>query len=151
MKDINEIERSKEVIRGDKLSREALYYTILFGAASLINLVLLIFSIVHKNSGLTVYTSILEPLFILAALIALRCTLISQDTIYIEDKTLVIKRFFETKRIAIANIDKLSCATDTKGETTQIKIVCGKETMKFKYKNFTKENVAHIKRAVAKH
>ena len=70
MKDINEIERSKEVIRGDKLSREALYYTILFGAASLINLVLLIFSIVHKNSGLTVYTSVLEPLFILAALIA---------------------------------------------------------------------------------
>lgn len=152
MKDIKTLENTKDVIRGEKYDRETLYYTVLFGCAALAFLAVLFRGIWVKNTGLTIYSAILFPIFTLATLLTLRLTLVSKDRLYVEDGFLVIKSFSMTRMIAISDISKVSAATDAKSNVTSVKISYGKNnTAKYKYKNFTKEEIAHLKRATSKH
>ena len=152
MKDIETLEKSRDVIRGEKYNRETMYYTALFGFAALAFLVVFIRGICIKNTGLIVYSAILCPLFTLAALLVLRLTLVSKDQLYVEDGYLVIKTFTVTRRIAIYDIGKVSAATNEKTNVTSVKINYGRNnTVKYKYKNFTKEEIAHLKRATSRY
>ena len=150
MKDITALENSKDVIRGARLNRETLYYTVLFGAATVTALVLLILGISYKNTSLIVYTSCLIPLFSLLCLTVLRLTLISKDTLYVEDGELVVKRFFKTERIKLRDIGKVSAVTDDKKNSTTINVTHGKIVSKYTFKHFTKEDIAHLRRVTSK-
>ena len=151
MKDITAIENSRNVIKGARLNRETLYYTVLFGAATITAIVLLILGISYKNTSLIVYTSCLIPLFSLSCLAVLRLTLISRDTLYVEDGELVVKRFFKTEKIKLADIDKVTAVTDDKKESATVNVTHGKNVSKYTFKYFTKEEIAHLKRATSKH
>ena len=151
MNDISTVKNSKDVIRGTRLNRETLYYTVLFGAAAVTSLVLFILGICYKSAGLMIYTGILLPLFTLSALAMLRLTLISKDTICVEAGTLVIKSFFVTRRIAISDLGKVTAATNNRTGVTTINITYGKTTLSYTYKNFTKEEIAHLRRATSKY
>ena len=151
MKDISSAKNSKDVIRGTRLNRETLYYTVLFGVAAITSLVLFILGISYRNTGLIVYTAILMPLFTLSALATLRLTVISKDTICVENGTLVIKSFLVTRRIAIADLGKVTVATNNKNNVTTINITYGKTTVSYTYKDFTKEEIAHLRRATSKY
>ena len=151
MKDITALENSKDVIRGARFNRETLYYTVLFGAATVTSIVLLILGICYKNTNLIVYTACLVPLFSLSCLTVLRLTLISKDTMYVEGGELVVKRFFTTERVKLADISKLSVVTDEKKNSTTVNLTHGKNVSKYTFKHFTKEETAHLRRAASKH
>ena len=64
----------------------------------------------------------------------------------------MIKSFTMTRKIAIYEIGKVSAATNVKTNVTSVKINYGKNnTVKYKYKNFTKEEIAHLKRATSRY
>lgn len=151
MKDISSMEKSKEVISGLRANRESLYYTILFGAASIVAVVLLIVAFVQKNSPLKVYTYIMLPVFALATTAAARYTFVSKDRIYTKCGVLVIKSFFITRRFKIENIDRLTAATNNKDNVTTVNVVVGDRTASYKFKNMSKEEIAHLRRATQKH
>lgn len=141
--------RSRDVIKGTKLSREALYYSILFGVAFVVSVVILVFGIIFKSGGLIAYASVLTALFLVGSLAAVRFTLISRDTIYVENGQLVIKSFTGTKSFKITKITKLSAVTDEKN-VTKVKITTGKQHTKYKFRNLTKEDIANLKSVTSK-
>ena len=144
-------ETQKDVIRGFKLNRETLYYTVLFGVGAVISIVLFILGIVFKSAGLMIYTGLITVLFTLAALMTFRLTLISKETLYVENGQLVFKRFFKTDIIAISEIGRVAAVTGLKNDVTTINITYGKNVAKYKFKNFTKEEIAHLRRATSKY
>ena len=132
------------------LNKETLYYAILFGVAFVTILVLLILGIVNKNTGLIIYTAILTPVFLFSGVAALRYTLISKDTIYVEDKILVIKTFFITGKFPIGSITKLTAGKLTEDDVTSVNITTSDNTVNFKFKNITKEEIAQLRRVASK-
>lgn len=141
----------KDVIKGENLNREFIYYTALFGGGALIFFALFILGIVNKNAGLAVYNGILTLTFTLAALVALKLALNSKDTVAVIDGVLTVKKFFTTEKIAVSDIGKVAAICDEKKNVTTVNITHGKEISKFKFKNFTKEEIAHLRRATSKH
>ena len=141
----------RDVIVGHNISKETVYYTALFGAAMIVALVLLFISISQKNTGLTIYSSILIPVFLTSTAISLRFVLIGKEKMYVEDGVLVIKKFFSTKKHSIDKIEKLKVTTNHEKDNTVVKITYKNETVKYIFKNFTKEDGAHLKSATFKH
>jgi hypothetical protein len=141
----------KDVIRGTKFNREFMYYACLFGGGAVIFLALIILGIVYKNTGLIIYNSILTLLFTLATLTAARLTLISKDEVYVANGELTVKKFFKTERIAVLDISRVAAITDEKKNVTVINVTHGKTISKYKFKGFTKEDIAHLRRATSKH
>jgi hypothetical protein len=140
-------ENTKDVIKGFRLSRESLYYAILFGVAFAVSLVLLFIAIKQENKGLIIYSSILIPIFLISASVATRFTVLSKNKIYVDNGILVIKTFFATKKFKTADIKKLTSAQHEKN-ITAIKITYQNRVHKFNFKNFTKEDLTHMKRAI---
>lgn len=149
MKDTLANNKSRDVIKGTRLSREALYYSILFGVAFVISVVLFVFGIIFKSGGLIAYSSTLTVLFLVGSLSAIRFTLISHETVYAEDGYLFIKSFSGTQRFKISKITKLSAVTDEKN-VTKVKITTGKQHAKYKFRNLTKEDIVNLKRVTSK-
>ncbi len=150
MKDITSIAKSKEVITGLRVNRESVYYTALFGAAFLLSVALLIISLVQENKGLTIYASVLVPLFLVASLVAARSVCVSKNKIYVRRGVLVIKSFFCTRRIEIASIERLTAANFGNKGQTSVNVTYGNKTAKYIFKNLTKEEIAHLRRATAR-
>lgn len=151
MKDISSIKKSKETIIGLRVNKESLYYSILFGVATLVAIVLMIFAFSHNNPGLKIYSCILTPIFAVLSAIAIRFTVMSKDKIHVVDGVLVIKSFFCTRKIKVADIEKLTAAKfGTKGLTSVNITYCGK-TAKYIYKNMTKEEIALLRRSTSKY
>ena len=140
-------ENTKDVIRGSSLSRESIYYTALFGVAFIVSLVLLFIAIKQGNNGLIIYSSILIPVFLISALVAARFTVLSKNKIYVENGTLVIKTFFATRKFKTADIRKFTSAQH-ENNVTAIRITYHNKVHKFSFKNFTKEEITHMKRAI---
>ena len=140
-------ENTKNVIRGERLSRESIYYTSLFGLAFIVSLVLLFIAIKQGNNGLIIYSSILIPVFLISALVAARFTVLSKNKIYVDNGILVIKTFFATKKFKTADIKKFTSAQH-ENNVTAIKITYQNKVHKFNFKNFTKEEITHMKRAI---
>ena len=140
-------ENTKNVIKGFRLSRESVYYTSLFSVAFVVSLVLLFIAIGQENTGLIIYSSILIPIFLSCAIVAARFTVLSKNKIYVENGTLVIKTFFATKKFKTADIRKFTSAQH-ENNVTAIKITYQNKIHKFNFKNFTKEDLTHMKRAI---
>lgn len=151
MKDISTVQNSRDVIRGARFSHEFLYYAVLFGLALITSLVLLVFGIVNKQTSLVVYTAIITPIFLALSLVFLRLTLVSHNTIYVEDGTLVIKSFLKTREFKVMEIGKVSAAINNKNNLTSINVTYGKNTFNYEYKNFNKDEIAHLRRATSKY
>ena len=141
----------RDVIVGHKISKESIYYTALFGVAMIVAIALLFVSISQNNTGLTIYSSCLIPLFLMSTAIAARCIFISKDKMYVENGTLVIKKFFSTKKYSIDKIEKLKVTKNYEKDSTAVRITYKNETTKYIFKNFTKEESAHLKSATFKH
>lgn len=151
MKDISSIEKSKDIVYGLSVNRESLYYTALFGAASITALVLLIISYAQKNTALKIYAWILLPVFALCTLIATRYSFASKNKIYAQRGILVIKSFFITRKFEILKIEKISAATNNKNGVTAVNVFYGGKTYNYKLKSMTKEEIAHLRRVTSKY
>jgi hypothetical protein len=150
MKDISTV-KSIDVIKGKPLNKEAAYYSALFGCALIFSMVLLIYGIAKRNSGLITYSAILVPVFLVITIIALRFVAASFNSIYVENETLVIRKFLTAKKIPLADIVRVSVATNNKTDITSVNVTYGDKTAHYTYKNLTKEDVAHLRRATSKH
>ena len=151
MKDISSIEKSKDVVYGLGVNKESVYYTALFGAASLTALVLLIISYAQRNTALKIYAWILLPIFAICTVIAARYSFQSKNKIYAQSGVLVIKGFFATKKFEIAKIEKLTAATNNKNGVTTVNVFYAGRTYNYKLKSMTKEEIAHLRRATSKY
>ncbi|MBQ7344007.1 MAG: hypothetical protein IJW53_04500 [Clostridia bacterium] len=151
MKDISSIERSKDVVYGLGVNRESVYYSILFGAASITALVLLIISYAQKNTALKIYAWILLPIFLVCTVIAARYAFASKNKIYAQCGVLVIKSFFITRKFKIASIEKISAATNNKSGVTTVNVFYDKRTYNYKLKSMTKEEIAHLRRVTSRY
>jgi hypothetical protein len=151
MKDISSIEKSKDVVYGLGVNRESLYYTALFGVASVTALVLLITSYAQKNTALKIYAWILLPIFAIFTLIAARYSFVSKNKIYAQCGVLVIKSFFITRKFEILKIEKISAATNNKNGVTAVNVFYGGKTYNYKLKSMTKEEIAHLRRVTSKY
>ena len=151
MKDISSIEKSKDVVYGLGVNRESLYYTALFGAASVTALVLLFISYAQKNTALKIYAWILLPIFAICTAIAARYAFASKNKIYAHDGVLVIKSFFITRKFEIAKIEKLTAATNNKSGVTTVNVFFGGRNYNYKLRSMTKEEIAHLRRATSKY
>jgi hypothetical protein len=150
MEDISQIEKTKDVIKGFKVSRESIYYTSLFGVAFIVSIVLAFIGKAQHNKGLVVYASVLIPLFLIAASVSARFISLSKNTIYVQDGVLVIKTFFATRHFEIDQIKKLTSATSGTDGITSINVTYHEKTVRYKFKNLTKDEAMQIKRAVSK-
>ena len=135
-------------IKGKPISKEALYYSILFGIGGIIGLVILIIALANKNSNLTLYSGIITVMFLLASLAAATYILIRREAIYLRENKLVIAKLFSTKRFAITNIEKLTAATNNQNGVTSINVTCLGKVAHYKFKNISKEEIARLRRAV---
>ena len=151
MKDISSIEKSKDVVYGLGVNKESVYYTALFGAASLTALVLLIISYAQRNTALKIYAWILLPIFAICTVIAARYSFASWNKIYAHCGVLVFKSFFITRKFEIAKIEKLTAATNNKDGVTTVNVCYGDRTFNYKFKSMTKEEIAHLRRATSKY
>ena len=142
-------ENTKDVIRGSRLSRESIYYTALFGVAFMVSIALLLIAIKQSNTGLIIYSSILIPVFLISSIIAARFIALNKNKIYVENGTLVIKTFFANRTFKTANIQKFTSANH-ENNVTAIRITYHNKVHKFSFKNFTKEEITHMKRAIKK-
>ena len=137
----------KDVIKAKPFSKEALYYSILFGVSFIIGIVLLVIGIVYKNTNLTVYAGVITPVFLILALVALMYLLKRREAIFVENNTLVIRKTFFTKRFDIAKIKKLTAATNQTDGITSVNISTFDKVTRFKLKNLSKEEISHLRRA----
>ncbi len=148
---MNKRRNQREVITKTPFNKEFIYYASLFGAAFIISAVMLTVGIIRDNKWLIVYSAIIAPIFLTAALIFARYTQISKDTVYVQDKTLCIKRFCGVAKISIAKITKLT-VTSVKNDTkTKIAITCDAKTEKHLIKKMKKEEIAHLKHSTFKY
>ena len=140
---------SKEVIRGERVNRETLYYTVLFGIAFVVITVLMVFGFMYHNPVLAIYAGILAPLFVAGFLVTLRITLVSKNTIYVENKTLVIKTLASTRKYQLKDIAKITAATNNTTGVTTINVTAGATTKSYDFKNFTKEEITQLRNATS--
>lgn len=151
MKDISSIEKSKDVIKGLEINRESVYYTALFGAASVVSLVLLIISYVQRNAGLKIYSWILLPIFLIGTLAAARYAFVSKNRIYTKCGVLVIKSFFITRHFEIAKIEKLTAAKFGDKGLASVNITYGEKSFKYTFKDCSKEEINELRRLTSRH
>lgn len=137
----------RDYIKGNPISKEALYYSILFGIGCIVGLVILIIALAYKNDKLSLYAGIITTLFLLASLAAATYILIRREAIYLEENTLVIAKLFSTKRFTVANIDKLTAATNNQNGITSVNVTCSGKVTRYKFKNMSKEEIAQLRRA----
>ena len=138
---------NKNVIAGEKVSNEGIYYASLFGAALITSIILLIISTQKIYRGLTIYSAILIPVFAIACIAAARYITVSKNTVYLCDGNLVIKSFFVTRSFKINDIKKMNVTYNEVVKRAHVKI--NYEAKNYEYKlNLTKEQTASLKRAV---
>ena len=148
MKDKNKVK--KEVITGFFVNRESIYYSVLFTLAFMVSIALLVIAKSKSNKGLVIYSAILIPLFFIATAVAIRCVCISKNKIHVKGGKLVIKTFFITRRIPISAIKKLTVAQFGDKNLTSVKLSLRDKAFRYKFKSFTKEEAAHLRRAISK-
>jgi hypothetical protein len=139
----------REVIRGERLNRETLYYTVLFGIAFVVITVLMVFGFMYHNPVLAIYAGILVPIFIAGFFVTLRLTLVSKNTVYVENKTLVIKSFASTKKYQLKEITRITAATNSTTGVTTINVTSGATTKSYSFKNFTNDQIAQLRKATS--
>lgn len=147
MKESNTQKKAKEIIVGEKISKEGIYYAALFGAALITSIVLLIVSTKRIYRGLTIYSSVLIPLFAIACAWAVRYIMTCKNRIYIENGELVIKSFFANRRFKISEIKKFTANHNENTGLALIKISYGENNCSYKL-NITKEQTLKLKRSV---
>ena len=148
MKDNKSIK--KDIIKGTKVSREAIYYAALFTLGAIVSTVLAFIGKANENKGLLIYALVLLPIFVTAALVAARFICVSVGTVCKKGDVLVIKTYFMTKRYNISEIKKLSVVQHKDGEITEIKFDYRENTAKYTFNNMTKDEVTRLKRATLK-
>ena len=144
---MKETTNKRTVILGSKMNRESLYYTLLFFLGTVAAAVLIYVGKVKMNKGLTIYSIVLCPIFLICALIFLRFTCVSRNAIYRKGVKLVVKHFLPTRRLNVAEIDKITVAQNGADGITSVNITYHGKTFNYKFKNVTKEEAAHIRRA----
>lgn len=147
MKEITK--NKKNVIAGKRLSRESLYYSILFGMGAVAAAVLLYLGITKHNKGLIIYSGILIPVFLIGTLIAVRFVLVSKNTVYSTDEVLVVKAFFITRKFKVAEIEKLTAAQSGVDGITSVNITYRGKTAHYRFKDLTKDDVSSLRRATS--
>lgn len=150
MKDNREKENTKDVIAGLRVNRESIYYTSLFGAAFIVSLVLLCIAISQHNKALTIYASVLVPVFLISTLIAVRFTCFTKNRIHIKDGTLVIKTFFTTRKFSIKEIKKITFPHSEGDYVTLVNITYYGKTFRYNFKNLKKEDAMRLKHMASK-
>ena len=150
MKDISSIEQSKEIITGHRVNKEWLYYSVLFGAATVVAIVLTVFAFVQNNKGLQIYSCILAPIFLILTGIFTRLAFVSKGRIHVKDGKLVIKSLFLTRKIRISTIDKLTAARFGDKGLTSVNVTYGNKVARYRFKNLEKEEIAHLRHATQK-
>ena len=140
----------KDIIKGTAVSREGIYYTSLFTLGAIVSVILAIVGKANENKGLTIYASVLLPIFVISALVAARFVCISVGTVCKKGDVLVIKTFFMTRRYNVDEIKKFSVVQHKDGEITEIKFDYRDNAVDYTFKNMTKEEAAHFKRATLK-
>ena len=148
MKDKQSIK--KDIIKGPKISREGIYYASLFTLGAIVAAILVFVGMAKENKGLTIYASVLLPIFVISALVAARFVCISVGTVCKKGDVLVIKTFFMTRRYNVGEIEKLYVTQSKDEKITEIKIAYRDNVVDYTFKNMTKEEAAHFKRATLK-
>ena len=139
-------QKPRDYIKGKPMSKEALYYAILFGVGFVTSLIILIIAFSNDNDKLSIYSGIISPLFLIASLASTTYILMHREAIYVEENTLVISRPLSTKRFPIANIDKFTAATNNTDGITSINVTCSGKVTRYKFKNVSKEMIAQLRR-----
>ena len=147
----NNSKTPRDVILGKKINRETVYYTALFGAATITALILLFIAYSQGNKELKIYSYVLAPLFFAATAVSARYTCFTKDRIHAQDGVLVIKTFFRTRKLKIAKIEKLTALKSGDDKRTSVKITYLGKVLNYKFKNITKEEVAHLRRTTSKY
>ena len=142
----NTASAKKDVILSNKGNKEALYYLCLFSAAFLAAIALMIYALVKKNEGLTIYSYVLVPAFLVAALASLRYFIASIDPIFIKDGKLYVKKFLFTRRISTDSIEKITVATFGEDHKTSLKIAYGDKNAKYQFSNMDKDTQAKLRK-----
>ena len=150
MKEISSKEGFKEVLYGQRVNKESVYYSALFGAASVTALVLLIIAYAQRNTDLKIYSYVLLPVFMLCTAIAVRYTIMCKDRIYVKDGTLTVKGFFVNRSFEIESIERLTTTSLGDGKPTRVKIVYGKESYRYSLWNFSNEDAVRLKKITSR-
>ena len=151
MKENSSKEGFKEVLYGQRVNKESVYYSALFGAASITSLVLLIIAYAQRNTDLKIYSYVLLPMFILCTATAVRYTLMCKDRIYVKDGVLTVKSFFVNRHFEIGRIEKVTAVSPDDGKPTTVKIIYGNQSYRYSLVNFGKEDISRLKKITSKH
>ena len=148
MKDI--LTNKRTTVFKSRLNRESIYYTALFCIGAIVAVVLRYIGKAKANKGLMTYASVLIPVFIVAALVAVRFAITSRNPIYAKENKLVVKSYFITRRYNVAEIEKLTVAQNGSNGLTYVNITYRYKTANYIFKSITKEEVAHLRRVASK-
>ncbi len=147
---MNEVSlNKKEVISGAKISRESLYYTILFGLGAMVAAALIYIGVAKANKGLMIYSIVILPILFIAALISARFTCVSKNTIHKKNGKLILKTFFITRKHKICDIVRLSAKQNGTNGTTSVNITNHIKTVNYTFKKLTNEEIARLRRAAS--
>ena len=138
--------KEKRIILGSKGNKECIYYISLFGVALAAALGLLIFSILKNNSGLLIYSCILLPIFALSLVTSITVLVNSINPISLIGDKLCIKRALYSKKIPLSQIDKIAVSTDGKSDISTVKVIYGKKSATYKFKNVSKETASVLRK-----
>lgn len=148
MNDTNK--QTKDVITGRRINRETIYYAALFTLALAASIVLLISAKVKNNKGLLIYSAILIPVFAICVISAVRAAYVSKNRMYVKGEVLIIKSFFYTRKIKINAIKRLTVTKGKKDGFTSIKLSLRDKTVRYSFKDFSKEDSAHLRNSISK-
>ena len=137
---------SKNVIVKKRGSLEALYYLGLFALAVIATVIMLVFAIKTNNKDRATYLYIIAPCFAVIMLLALRFYLATTNPIYTKGSFLYAKKFLYTRKISIADLDKITVATFDNDHKTSVKIAWGEKTLKYRFKSLDKESAAKLRK-----
>ena len=137
---------TKSYIKGKPISKEALYYSILFSVSFIVGVVILFIGLANKNKGLSLYAGIITPIFLILAITAAIYLIKHREAIYVEENDLVIKQLFSTGRFTIAKIKKITAATNNTNGITTVNVTCQGKVKGYKFKNISKEEIAQLRR-----
>lgn len=146
----NNNKEKKDVIAGLNINKESVYYSALFGLAFFVSIALLVIAKTQNNKGLIIYSAVLIPLFFISAVIATRFACISKNKIHVNNGKLVIKTFFLTRRLKVSDIKKMTCAQLGDKGMTSLKFTMRNKVIRYKFKNFTKEESLHLRHSISK-